>query len=80
MSFMNLTQHAQTGAKAQHRYVVVHPLDDRSERKVDTAKLGPMAMTPSVRLSLLALRGYLILMLCLVGYHCLGLAGLLSKH
>jgi hypothetical protein len=60
-------------------YWVVHPLDDLPEQKLDVSALGPMAMTPGVRLSLLALRGYLILMTGLVAYHFLGLAAAL-KH
>jgi hypothetical protein len=58
-------------------YWVVHPLDDHPESKRDVAALGPMPMTPSVRLSLLALRGYLILMAVLVAYRFLGLAAAL---
>lgn len=48
--------------------LVVHPLDDLPEKKRDVSSLGPMAMTKSVRASLLVLRGYLILMACLVVY------------
>jgi len=50
-----------------------------AEQKVETAHLGPMRMTPAVRISLLALRGYLMLMMLLLLYHVLGLAGLLGK-
>jgi hypothetical protein len=56
------------------RFVVIHPLDDLPEQKVDTESLGAMPMTLSVRLSLLSLRGYLILMFLLVVYHVVGLA------
>ena len=56
------------------RFVVIHPLDDAPEQKVDTESLGPMPMTASVRLSLLSLRAYLILMMVLVLYHVLDLA------
>ena len=59
-----------------NHFVVVHPLDDVPEEKVDTENLGPMTMTPSVRISLLSLRAYLVLMMILVFYHVLGLAGL----
>ena len=55
-------------------YVVVHPLDDVLETKVDTEGLGPMPMTRSVRFSLLSLRAYLILMVLLVVYHVVMLA------
>jgi hypothetical protein len=60
-------------------FLVVHPLDDAPEQKVDTAHLGPMPMTPSVRISLIALRGYLVLMLLLVLYHVLDLAGIFGR-
>lgn len=56
------------------RYVVVHPLDDRPEEKIDTAALGPMPMTAAVRWSLMSLRAYLLLMSGLVGYHVLHIA------
>jgi hypothetical protein len=63
-----------------HReYLVIHPLDDVLEMKVETQHLGPMPMTPVVRMSLLALRGYLLLMMFLVLYHVLDLAGVLGK-
>jgi len=55
-------------------FVVVHPLDDVPEAKVDTEALGPMAMTRSVRLSLFSLRAYLVLMVLLVVYHVVMLA------
>jgi hypothetical protein len=60
-------------------YVVVHPLDDQPEEKVDTEGLGPMPMTRSVKLSLFSLRAYLVLMVVLVAYHVLGLSGLLAR-
>jgi hypothetical protein len=60
--------------KRNDRYVVVHPLDDVLETKVDTEALGPMPMTRSVRYSLLSLRAYLILMVLLVVYHVVMLA------
>ena len=59
-----------------NRYIVVHPLDDIPEEKVDTDTLGPMAMTASVRWSLISLRAYLILMLALVMYRVVQLGGL----
>jgi len=61
-------------------FVVVHPLDDMPEQKVDTSALGPMPMTASVKLSLMALRGYLILMMLLVLYHVMDLAGAIGQH
>jgi hypothetical protein len=54
---------------------VIHPLDDAPERKRESGGLGPIAMTRSVRISLLALRGYLILMTALLLWHVLELAG-----
>lgn len=58
-------------------FTIVHPLDDVAEEKVDTASLGPMAMTRTVRVCLLALRGYLLLMFGLLGFRVLQLAGVL---
>jgi hypothetical protein len=63
-----------------HHFVVIHPLDDVREEKVDTENLGPMAMTASVRISLLSLRAYLVLMMLMVFYHVLDLAGLFGHH
>jgi hypothetical protein len=60
-------------------FLVVHPLDDVQEQKVETKHLSAMRMTPAVRISLLALRGYLVLMMLLVLYHVLDLAGVFSK-
>jgi hypothetical protein len=57
-----------------NHFVVVHPLDDVHEEKVDTSALGPMPMTISVRLSLMSLRAYLVLMVLLVFYHVIDLA------
>ena len=64
----------------ENYFVVVHPLDDEPEQKVDLAGLGPMPMTRTVRISLLSLRAYLILMMLLVFYHVLDLAGLFGRH
>ncbi len=57
-------------------FYVVHPLDDIPEKKCSPDELGPMTMSPSVKFSLMALRGYLVLMGVLVFYHVLSLAGL----
>ena len=57
---------------------VIHPLDDVAEQKCSSDGLGQIAMTPSVRLSLKILRGYLILMSLMLIYHVLDLAGALS--
>jgi hypothetical protein len=58
------------------QFVVIHPLDDVRERKIDMSRLGPMRLTRTVRMSLMALRGYFILMLMLVVYHVLVAAGI----
>jgi hypothetical protein len=63
-----------------NRYVVVHPLDDAPEMKVETSGLGLMRMTRSVRISLISLRAYLIVMMLLLLYHVLGLAGLFASR
>jgi hypothetical protein len=62
-----------------NHFLVVHPLDDIPEQKVDTESLGPMPMTASVRVSLLSLRAYLVVMMLLVLYHVLVLAGLFAR-
>ena len=58
---------------------VVHPLEDVPEQKCISEGLGQIAMTPSVRLSLKILRGYLLLMTAMLLFHVLDLAGAL-KH
>ena len=63
-----------------NHFVVVHPLDDVPEEKVDIESLGPMEMTWSVKLSLLSLRAYLVLMMLLVFYYVLHQAGLFRHH
>jgi hypothetical protein len=55
---------------------VIHPLDDALEQKCSSEGLGRIAMTPAVRVSLTVLRGYLILMTLMLGYHVLDLAGI----
>lgn len=60
-------------------FLVIHPLDDLEEQKVETKHLGTIRMTPAVRYWLLALRGYLMLMMLLVLYHALCLAGAFGK-
>jgi hypothetical protein len=57
-----------------NRYVIVHPLDDLPEEKVDTENLGRMAMTGAVKWSLFSLRAYLIVMTVLVLFRVLQLA------
>jgi hypothetical protein len=60
-------------------FYVVHPLDDEPEVKRSADNLGPMVMTGTVKWSLLALRGYLVLMGLLVMIHVLNLAGLFQQ-
>jgi hypothetical protein len=55
----------------------VHPLDDAPEEKVETEYLGPMPMTRAVRISLFTLRGYLLLMVGLLAFRVLQLAGVI---
>ena len=80
MHFMPVTMDIDLNELPENHYVVVHPLDDLPEEKVDTETLGPMPMTISVKLSLLALRSYLVMMVLLVLYHVLDLAGLFGHH
>lgn len=63
-----------------NHFVVVHPLDDAAEHKVDISALGLIPITATVRLSLMVLRGYLIFMMLLVLYHVADLAGALGQH
>lgn len=63
----------------EREFLVIHPLDDVEEEKVQVKHLGSMRMTPVVRISLLALRGYLMGMMLLVLYHVLDLAGVFGK-
>jgi len=63
----------------EREFLVIHPLDDVQEQKIETKHLGPMKMTPAVRISLLVLRGYLVLMMLLVLFHVLDLAGAFGK-
>ncbi|MGD0498414.1 MAG: hypothetical protein ABSC23_08255 [Bryobacteraceae bacterium] len=58
-------------------FAVVHPLDDAPEEKVETEYLGPMPMTRAVRISLFTLRGYLLLMVGLLAFRVLQLAGVI---
>jgi hypothetical protein len=60
-------------------FTVVHPLDDAPEEKVDTEHLGPMQMNRTVRICLFALRGYLLLMIGLLGFRVLQLAGVIHS-
>jgi hypothetical protein len=63
----------------QQYFRVIHPLDDAPEEKCSAEGLGHIAMTPTVRLSLKVLRGYLILMSIMLFYHVLDLAGIVRQ-
>ena len=58
---------------------VVHPLDDQPQEKRSTEGLGRLHMTPSVKISLMVLRGYLSAMTLMLIYHVLTLCGVLGK-
>jgi hypothetical protein len=51
---------------------VIHPLDDEPEAKLYHPELGRMRMTRPVRVSLLLLRGYLVLMMLLLAARVAG--------
>ena len=57
------------GAAPERRFVVVHPLDDEAEPKVEVHRLGRMKMTRTVKVALLVLRLYLLLMTALLVVH-----------
>ena len=63
----------------EDQFVVVHPLDDVREEKIDTASLGRMSMTITAKISLMTLRGYLVLMMLLVLYHVIDLSGAFGR-
>jgi hypothetical protein len=58
------------------RSIVIHPLDDVPEPKLYSPSLGPMALTPKVRLALMLLRAHIGLMLLLLGWRALTLSGI----
>ena len=58
-------------------FSVIHPLDDVAEQKCSSEGLGRIRMTRAVRISLGVLRGYLVVMTLMLGYHVLDLAGAL---
>ena len=60
-----------------NEFRVVHPLDDVAEEKCSSEGLGKIRMTRGVRVSLGVLRGYLVVMTLMLGYHVLQLAGFL---
>lgn len=56
-------------------FEVIHPRLDMLEEKCHPEKLGPMPMSRSVEVSLLALRAYSMSITLLLIDHVLGLAG-----
>lgn len=59
---------------------VIHPLDDIHEQKCTSEGLGPLQLTVTARLSLAALRIYLIAMTLIILYRTLTLAHVLAHH
>ena len=55
-------------------FLVVHPLDDVPETKVDIGSAGPYADDAQRAAVLMSLRAYLVLMVLLVVYHVVMLA------
>jgi hypothetical protein len=80
MSVFGFLRPAAMNEVSDEHFLVVHPLDDAPEEKIDTLAIGSMPMTASVKLSLLALRGYLVLMMLLVLYHVMDLAGAFGQQ
>ena len=64
----------------QQSLQVVHPLDDIAEEKRSPVGMGQMHMSASVKFSLYALRGYLVLIGLMVAYRVLTLAGMFSHR
>jgi hypothetical protein len=65
---------------ADSELYVIHPLFDLPEEKCSPLGLGRMRMSPTVRISLIVLRAYLLLMVVLLTYHMLDVAGFLGHH
>lgn len=57
-------------------YLIVHPLFDEPEEKIDIDAAGPLVLTKSVKWSLVTLRAYLIVMIGLAFYRSMVIAGL----
>jgi hypothetical protein len=80
MSVLSFEKPVEINTPREDGYVVVHPLDDVREEKARTSNLGRMPLRASVKLSLMVLRGYLILMVLLVLYHLMNLAGIVGAY
>jgi hypothetical protein len=70
-----MTDAIKGGFVPDNHYVVIHPIHDKLEEKVDVSKMGPMKMTPGVRLALMSLRAYLVVMVGMVAYRFMDMAG-----
>lgn len=57
-------------------YIVVHPLFDVPEEKIDTDSVKPLVMSKTVIWSLISLRAYLVIMVGLAFYRTFVLAGI----
>jgi hypothetical protein len=57
-------------------YTVIHPLNDAPETKMDLSTIGRMPMRGATRFVLFTLQSYLVVMVLLVFYRVLILAGL----
>jgi hypothetical protein len=62
------------------RFYVVHPLDEEPEQKMSPDGLGTMPMSPSVRVSLVALRGYAVFIIALAFYRLATLGVAVIHH
>ena len=71
---MPMSQLIKTVESEPNYFLVIHPLDDLPEQKIDSDHLPPMEMTQGVRWSLISLRVYLIFMIALFMYHVIDLA------
>jgi hypothetical protein len=69
-----MSQLIKTVESEPNYFLVIHPLDDIPEQKIDSDHLRPMEMTQGVRWSLISLRVYLIFMIALFMYHVTDLA------
>jgi hypothetical protein len=69
-----ITEVDETTRNEPPTFLVVHPLDDVPEEKVETEQLGPMQMTRTVKICLYALRVYLLLMFGLLAFRVMQLA------
>ena len=59
-------------------FTIIHPCFDAPEQKRDIDSLGPMKLTRSGRFALFGLRCYLVLMMGMVAYRALDMAGVIT--